>query len=67
MKDNRKLKWILDRKFPFGNEKGKKIIWTAQKNLAMQQRSKGNFLLEEKENKKRKKIINDEAALLLNS
>lgn len=27
MKDNRKLKWILDRKFPFGNEKGKKIIW----------------------------------------
>lgn len=66
MKDNRKLKLILDRKFPFGNEKGKKIIWTAQKNLAMQQRSKGNFLLEEKENK-RKKIINDKAALLLNS
>ena len=26
MKDNRKLKWILDRKFPFGNKKGKKII-----------------------------------------
>lgn len=26
MKDNRKLKWILDRKFPSGNEKGKKII-----------------------------------------
>lgn len=52
MKDNRKLKWILDGKFPFGNEKGKKIIDGVEEPDYVCNVAKGTFFWKKKRIKK---------------